>query len=469
MKYLKTLRVKFALWTAGWLLLILILLGAFIYFSFARAQAQAIDNGLRLAAAQILLDIDDETLQFENPDLIANTILQDRFSVQILDLAGKIQLRYGPYQEFPPPVLMLKTPNQPDSLTTVIDPSSQIPVRLYTTPIIEDGQEVGTLLVAQSLFGYQQALNQLLTILLIAGPVVVLLTGVGGYILAARALKPIDEITRAAGRISVEDLSARLNLPFTDDEVGRLAATFDSMLDRLDAGFRRERRFVADASHELRTPLTTMQTILSSTLARQRTSTEYEQALVDLAEETDRMQLLATGLLLLARSDADQSPVYEAIDLSTLLKDVIDSLSPLAEDKNLVIKQNLPQTLNITGDRDGLIRLFANLLSNAIKYTEQGQIAVSLKQETAEAVEIAVADTGAGIAAEHLPHVFNRFYRVDASRTTSGAGLGLAIALSVAQAHGGTISVTSEVGGGTEFLVRLAKEHKTPLQPGLGD
>jgi heavy metal sensor kinase len=467
MKYLKTLRVRFALWTAGWLLLVLVLLGTFIYISFARAQAQSIDDALRLTAAQILLDIDDETLRLENADTVANSTLREQFSLQILDLGGETRQRYGPYQDLPPQPIIAATADQSGAFTIFVDPTTQDSVRVYTIPIVEDERVLGTLQVAQSLVGVQQALNQLLTTLLIAGPIVVFLAGVGGYILAARALSPIDQITRTAGRISVEDLSARLNLPPTDDEVGRLAATFDTMLARLDDGFRRDRQFIADASHELRTPLATMQTILSSTLTRQRAPAEYEQALVDLAEETDRLKLLAEGLLLLARNDAYQSAAYEPIGLSTLLQDVIASLSPLAEDKNLIIEGRIPPNLNIVGDRDGLIRLFVNLLGNAIKYTEQGRITVSLCHDTDESIEVIIADTGVGIGPQHLPFIFDRFYRVEVSRTASGAGLGLAIALSVAQAHGGTISVTSEIERGTVFMVKLAKSStpKNQLTP----
>ena len=457
MKRLKTLRVRFALWTTGWLLLVLMLSGAFIYVNFAHRLAQSIDDALRLTAARILVDIDDETLQLENADVVANSTLRDQFSMQILDLAGEIRQRYGPYRDLPQPRIIAATPSQSGAFTTVTDPTTQHPIRVYAIPIVEDGRVFGALQVAQSLLGVQQALNQLLTTLLIAGPIVVFLAGVGGYILAARALTPIDQITRTAARISVEDLSARLNLPPTHDEVGRLAATFDTMLSRLDDGLRRERQFIADASQELRTPLATMQTILSSTLTRQRTPAEYEQALVDLTEETDGMILLAEGLLLLVRNDTYQSTAYEPVDLSTLLQDVTDSLYPLAEDKNLALECRIPPNLSIIGDSDDLIRLFVNLLGNAIKYTEQGRITVSLSQDTDEFIEVVIADTGIGIAPQHLPYIFNRFYRVEASRTASGAGLGLAIALSVAQAHGGTIRVTSEIGRGTVFLVKLAK------------
>jgi heavy metal sensor kinase len=348
-------------------------------------------------------------------------------------------------------------PDQPGVFATMTDITTGHPVRTYTSPVVEDGRVIGTVQVALNLNSVDETLNQLLTTLLMGTIFIVFIAGAGGYLLAARALAPIDKITRTARNISTKDLSARLNLPPTDDEVGRLAATFDTMLARLDSGFQRERQFTADASHELRTPLTTMQTILSSTLARQRTPAEYEQALSDLAEETGRMRQLTEGLLLLARSDVSPTAPRETVDVSMLLQDVTDSLRPLAEDKGLELNYQVPPKLTLLGDSDGLIRLFVNLLGNAIKYTEQGRITLSLRQETERFLDIAVADTGIGIAPEHLPYIFDRFYRVDKSRATSDAGLGLAIAASVAQAHRGSISVESEVGEGTVFIVHLAK------------
>jgi signal transduction histidine kinase len=230
------------------------------------------------------------------------------------------------------------------------------------------------------------------------------------------------------------------------------------MLARLDAGFQRERQFTADASHELRTPLSAMQTIIGSTLARQRTPAEYEQALADLSQEAEQMRTLTEGLLHLARTDGSrQVAKFECVNLSILLKDVVDSLRPQAEEKGLKLIGNVPdEGLAIPGDSDGLIRLFVNLLDNAIKYTEKGYIITSAKPQDDHSVAVTVSDTGVGIAPEHLPHIFGRFYRVDQSRTTDGIGLGLAIALDIARAHGGTIKVESRVGEGTTFTVRLS-------------
>jgi signal transduction histidine kinase len=201
-----------------------------------------------------------------------------------------------------------------------------------------------------------------------------------------------------------------------------------------------------------------MQTILSSTLARQRTPPEYEQVLADLGEETERLRTLVEGLLHLTHSDAARPMVRDTVNLSNLLADVTDSLRLLAEDKGLELTANIADNLTVTGDSDALIRLFVNLLDNAIKYTQQGQITVVTNPEPNGLVEVNITDTGTGINAEHLPHIFDRFYRVDKSRSTSGTGLGLAIASSVAQAHGGTIRVESKIGQGTVFTVLLPKE-----------
>jgi len=331
---------------------------------------------------------------------------------------------------------------------------------VYTAPIDENNQMVGTIQVAQNLNNMEQTLNQLLITLLIGGPLLVVIAGAGGYFLAAKALAPIDKITRTARKISAEDLSARLNLPNTDDEAGQLAATFDSMLARLDDAFRRERQFTADASHELRTPLAAMQTIISSTLARRRVPAEYEQALIDLNQETEQMRTLTEGLLHLARNEATQQPAkFECVNLSILLKDVVDSLRPMAEQKGLKLVATVPDDgLTLRGDSDGLIRLFVNLLANAIKYTEQGSITISAKPEDNNLLSVTVSDTGVGITPEHLPHIFERFYRVDQSRSTNGSGLGLAIVQNVARAHGGNVAVASKVGQGTTFTVTLSIE-----------
>jgi heavy metal sensor kinase len=300
-------------------------------------------------------------------------------------------------------------------------------------------------------------LNLLLITLLIGVPLIVIVAGCGGYFLAARALTPIAEMTQMAHDISAQDLSARLNLPKTDDEVGRLAVTLDSMLDRLDRAFRRERQFTADASHELRTPLSALQMIIDSTLTQPRTTAEYVQALTDLRHEAELMKSLTEGLLDLAHSDAaDPLIAMEPIQIAVLLNDVVESFQPMAEEKGLVLHNYVVDgKTTVLGDSDALIRLFVNLLDNAIKYTVRGSITVCAQRNVDHSYVIKIQDTGPGIPAEHLPHLFDRFYRVDKARSQHGIGLGLAIARSITYAHGGEITVESVVGQGTNFMVYL--------------
>jgi len=244
-------------------------------------------------------------------------------------------------------------------------------------------------------------------------------------------------------------------MPSNDDEVGRLATTFDTMLAQLDDAFRRERQFTSDASHELRTPLAAMQTILNSTMTRRRTPAEYEQALTDLSAEIHRMRTLIEELLHLARRDSDHSTFnYEPVDLSLLLDDVLDSLYPLAEKKGLGFTRKIEKHIVVTGDRDALVRLFANVLGNAIKYTQTGGIIV-LASTRQNLCEIVIQDSGIGISTEHLPHIFDRFYRVEHARSTEGTGLGLSIALEIARTHNGDIHIDSIVGKGTTVTIQL--------------
>jgi signal transduction histidine kinase len=237
--------------------------------------------------------------------------------------------------------------------------------------------------------------------------------------------------------------------------VGRLAATFDSMLERLERSFLRERRFVADASHELRTPLAATQAIIDVMQRRDRMAGDYRQAIADIGVETQRMSELTNGLLELARDGTGSPMTREHIDLSGLVSDVCDSFQLQAEARGLTLTREVPCGLEVDGDGDRLVRLFANLVSNAVKYTEKGGITVSAWQADGRGVIVSVSDTGPGIPAAQLPRVFDRFYRVEDARSSPGVGLGLSIALAAAQAHGGSIEAQSIEGQGTVFMVRL--------------
>ncbi|MCE7986402.1 MAG: HAMP domain-containing protein [Caldilinea sp. CFX5] len=461
MKALKTLRLRFALWTAGLLLSALVLFGLFVYVIMAYNLRLVIDETLQAVATQLIVEV-EQGGRLPIEDIIEEPqyqrLREQGFSVLVQDVAGNATQGHGPYTSLLKPVENFTAALQPGRFSTMRDPQTNDTIRVYGAQIVSDQGIEGFVQIARNLNDVGDTLRLLFITLLISGPLLIVVAGISGYFLAAQALQPIDAITRTARAISAQDLSARLHLPATEDEVGRLATTFDSMLARLENAFRRERQFTADASHELRTPLAAMQTIISGTLTRRRTTEEYEQALGDLGHEVERLRTLTDGLLQLARSDIKEALAKaEEVDLAFLLKDVIDSLQPLAEEKGLTIIDRTPdEGLIVHGDSDSLIRLFVNLIDNAIKYTCEGSITIAAKTPTAGAIAVTISDTGVGIAPEHLPHIFNRFYRVEKARSTRGIGLGLAIAQAIAQAHGGAIIGASEVGKGTIFTVHLA-------------
>jgi heavy metal sensor kinase len=464
-KRFRTLRARFALWTAGLFLIVLAVFGVYVYAAMARGLYTTLDNSLALNASQVTT-----SLNVENGKLILTDSLAEHQEyasendqdtiIRIVSLDGKLLQASGPPVSLPLPE---KTDTRSPSILTWIDPASNDTLRVYSAPVTDNNLSVALVQVARSPDNEQETLQQLLITLLLGIPMLVAAAGVSGYFLAARALSPIDTITRTARRISAEDLSARLDLPATDDEVGRLAETFDAMLARLDDAFQRERQFTADASHELRTPLAAMQAILNVIREERRSPEDYEQALDDLTEETNRLRTLTEDLLQLARGENRQIAILQNVDLTTLLQDIGDSLRPLTESRGLALDFAVSDGLILSGDRDALIRLIVNLLDNAIKYTPQGRITLTAIQESIGNVKITITDTGVGIADEHLSHIFDRFYRVDRSRSSGGAGLGLAIASEIVQAHGGIIEVSSRVGEGTTFILRLPNRIKSSL------
>lgn len=309
-------------------------------------------------------------------------------------------------------------------------------------------------------------LRQLLTTLAVATPLVLLFSSVGGYWLASRATRPVQTITRTAQEISETNLHRRLNLR-QRDEIGELATTFDRMLDRLEGAFERQQRFTADASHELRTPLSIIRTEAERVLQRPHTSQDYVQALSIISQEDQRMTRLVGDLLILARADQGQAVLKrEQVDLSEIIVDAAECLSNLAEQNGIEIHLSGLDELVVWGDRFYLTQLCTNLLENAITYSAGvgKQVEVKLDREPRHA-RLQIIDEGPGIEAEHLPHLFERFYRVDQSRThtlatasvssPSGSGLGLSIARWIVDEHGGSIQVQSSPGKGSVFEVRF--------------
>jgi heavy metal sensor kinase len=327
-----------------------------------------------------------------------------------------------------------------------------------------DGSGTYFIRLGYSLNTFQKATRRTLILLGIAIPLALLLSSYGGLLLANQALRPVDRMTRAAEHIAAGDLSERVPEPSRMDELGRLAATFNDMIARLQAAFERQKQFTSDASHELRTPLAVMRGDIEITLRRERSAEEYKRALTSNLEEIMRLSRLVEDLLMLARGDTGRIELRcEPVDLNELCRRMAEYITPLADQREQTLIYEPPSGAEtapvvVSADMLRIKQLLLNLLDNAIKYTgRRGRIALGLKAEDNVAV-ITVADTGRGIPPEDLPHIFERFFRRSAKtadRTASGFGLGLSIVKWIVDSHGGRIEAKSEVGKGTEFIVRL--------------
>ncbi len=313
--------------------------------------------------------------------------------------------------------------------------------------------------VATALNDFGRAIDRFQLELLLAAPGFLVVAALGGYWLSQRALAPVDEITQAARDIGAQYLGRRLLVPKTGDELERLAGTLNGMLDRLEKTFQRITKFTADASHELRTPVSVMRTSAEIALRKPRSQTEYQEALSQILQESERLSLLIEQLLVLARSDSGSAvlPMVRT-DMAEPLRHACQQACIFAEKKHLVITECFSENpLWIQGDCSSLERLFLILLDNAMKYTEDGgSIQVRLNAQNGFAIAT-IQDTGIGIAASDIPHIFERFYRADVARTRDigGIGLGLAIGNWIAQVHSGEIRVESELTQGSRFEVRV--------------
>jgi heavy metal sensor kinase len=320
-----------------------------------------------------------------------------------------------------------------------------------------------SLQVAASLAPSTRALRELVIVLLTIGPLALAGTLGGGYWLARKALGPIDRMAATAAEITSHRLDRRLETTGTADELDGLARTFNAMIERLERSFEEVRRFTADAAHELRTPLAAMRTEAEVALRSPRSPERDQRMLENLLEEMERLTRLVSQLLFLCREDAGiGTGEVRTIRLEELVSEVGEHMGVAAQEKRVELSLDLPGPFAVQGDADRLRQLFFNLIDNAIKYTPPGG-SVAVRGESAQGqVRIAVDDSGIGIPIDHLPHVFDRFYRVDPARSpeTEGSGLGLAICRSIAEAHGGRIGIDSRSGLGTcVTLVLPAPRH----------
>lgn len=484
-----SLRFRLALLVSSLLGITLLVFGLFVYFTQAGALVQEVDRALVDRAQVIARSIAvagspvDAKITVELPN--ADALAFSGTLVQVVDMNGVVQSRTEILRQ-----LDLAVPVPPEAMDAARKGQAHfdlvhlagLSLRLYTQPLFVGRTPIGVIQVARWIGPTEAALARLQLVLIGGGIVTVVLATLLGLLVARTALQPIHRLTREAEQVGEsQDFGRRVEAKGAD-EVGRLAATFNQMLDRLQdsyaalqsvnsrlqAALESQRRFVADASHELRTPLTTVRG--NASLLRRfelLTPEDREEVIAQIGSEAERMSRLVGDLLTLARADAGQPLQRLAVSLGPLLEKVAQQGRVLADGKVAISVVRLAEA-EVIGDPDAIQQLLLILVDNAIKYTPKGgSVTLGLRVDAShgqqKVARISVVDTGMGIAPEDLPYVFERFYRADRARKTGGTGLGLAIGKWIAEVHGGSISVESSVGTGSIFTVTLPSTvHASP-------
>jgi two-component system OmpR family sensor kinase len=327
------------------------------------------------------------------------------------------------------------------------------PFRYLATTL--PGSPGNVVVVATSLDTVNASVSHLTVLLLLAGPAVLLVAAIGGWWLAGSALAPVARMSRQASGIGIAHLDERVDVPSTADEIHDLAVTMNDMLERLERGVQHQRRFVADASHELRTPLAVMRSELEVSIRDPQLAPEARQVLASVQQEVEGMGATVDDMLMLARADEGQLVlIRESIDLREVASDVRDALANMAGSAHVDVQVEGSAAL-VVADRRRIEQVVRNLLANAIRYVGAGGHVVVDTWANDGTAGCLIRDDGPGIPATALPHIFDRFYRVDAARTGAGSGLGLAICREILMAHHGAIRVESESGKGSEFVFTL--------------
>jgi len=466
--FLHSIRFRLVLWFAVILVIVLAAFSGFIYYNQSRDIQGESEYQLERKLAAL-----DVTLTFTpNGILVPQGILQDTDVLIVVAPDGTIASK-GPIPAQDASILAQQAlqehndhPNSPDRYVTWTQGSHGPKADyLFVTVPIEPGHS--GLVILGSPLDPNDRYGKLVFTLLAGSLLTLFIALVGGFWLADRAMHPVHAITQAARTIGETDLSRRLNMK-GKDELGELANTFDGMVARLQAAFERQRQFVADASHELRTPLTIVNLETSRALASRRSADDYQHALSIIRSENDFMTTLVNDLLTLARMDAGQTAIEKAtVDLSDVAVETVERLTPLSSRNGVRLETGDLPEVHILGDRQYLVQMLSNLVENGIKYTSGNDKHVCIETGGENGTAwIRVSDSGPGIPPEHIPHLFDRFYRIDKSRARTpqgdglseapnGNGLGLSIVQWIAHVHGGEVHVESTVGVGTTFEARF--------------
>jgi len=474
----RSLRFKLTLWYVLILGILLISFSGFLYITLSKSLYRDVDNRLRSLAHLIATESGSpsSTFGFGKLDQAVRATLNLRpvgKFIQVLDESGNIGEKSENLKNVQLPISLQALKNASKGFITfeTVSTFGNTPLRMMTLPVIENGHMARIIQVASSLEDVEDALRTLFIILVIAVPSALLVASLGGQFLANQALKPVDHITQTARMITSQNLNQRIKSLKVKDEISRLIETFNEMISRLDQSFHQIKQFSSDASHELKTPLTILKGEVEVALRKERTSQDYEQILRSNLEEINRMSKIVDNLLLLARTETGEIRLFkEEVNLSQIVSEVVTQLTKLAHAKDLqIVATNHHEDIPLYGDALRIREMLLNLIENSIKYTEPGgSISVSLEKNAPhslpgeeegsyDGVKIVVSDTGIGIAKEDQERIFGRFFRVDKARSgeQGGSGLGLSICKWIVEAHQGEISVESELGKGSRFIVRL--------------
>jgi heavy metal sensor kinase len=454
-----TIQARLTAWYFLSLAIIVALLAGGSWFAMRASMYHSIDRDLRYRIGSVVPFVVSHSLntreQFAKVFAASSDSTIVGVFVQIVDEQAAILYESDVLRGHRVPVLPQGRPDGSLSISSVV--RHGWPLRVASQYVVVAGAGL-TVNVVEPLHDVMESLREYSLYLALLIMVALLVTTAAGYWISRRALAPVEQIRKEAEAIDPADLTTRLRVPRSDDELARLARTLNAMLSRIEAGFRSIERFTADASHELRAPLALIMTAGEVSLRRERTRDDLAEVLRKIVREARHMSKLVENLLDLARGDARKRHTELApLDLTDMLRDLLAELTPSAAAKGLGVSAAIPdrETL-VLGEGTELRRLFLILLDNAIKYTEAGSIRLTVSADSLH-VRVTVSDTGIGIEDTALPHVFDRFWRADKvrSRAEGGAGLGLSLASQIVERHGGTISVESGPGRGTSFTVLL--------------
>jgi heavy metal sensor kinase len=329
-------------------------------------------------------------------------------------------------------------------------------VRLGVFPATKSDQTKALIIMGQPMDVIQGSLNSLAIALIAIYVMVFVLSFLGGYVLAGKAMHPISQTSKQLKKISAENLNERVTNPKTGDELEELSLTFNSLLDHLNDAFSRERQFIGDVAHELKTPLATLKTSIEVTLTKARTHDDYKKAFTDTLVDVNRLSQTVKNILDLAWIGAENAhKMNKQVDLSQISKDIVEIAEKLAGEKKIRMSSEITSNVIVNGVEDKLFRAILNIVDNAVKYTSSGKtISLSLKKNHNHAF-LVVKDSGVGISSEDQSHIFERFYRGSKTSRMVGSGLGLAIAQGIIHAHKGEIQVASQINRGTTITIIL--------------